>query len=121
MASDHNVRVRFLPGAPGPVALPAGRQVNVRAIKSMYFVYILLSEKDHKYYTGMTNDLERRISQHNVGYSSTRSTKTRGPFKLVFAQECTNRVDARILERSLKSGSGRELRNELLKYTGLGR
>ncbi len=83
----------------------------------MYYVYILLSKKDHKYYTGITNDVERRIQQHTIGYSSTRSTKNRGPFDLVFAQECTDRKEARELERFLKSGIGRELRSELLKYT----
>lgn len=81
----------------------------------MYFVYILLSEKDNKFYTGITNDIERRLKQHNIGYSSTRSTKTRGPFKLVFAQECRDRLEAHELEKFLKSGTGRELRDKLIK------
>ncbi len=82
----------------------------------MYYVYILLSKKDNKYYTGITNDIERRLRQHDIGYSSTRSTKNRGPFRLVFAQECVDRKEARYLEKFLKSGLGRELRDKLLEY-----
>lgn len=83
----------------------------------MYYVYILLSKKDGKYYTGITNDVERRLHQHTIGYSSTRSTKNRGSFELVFVQECIDRGEARKLEKFLKSGVGRELRDELLEYT----
>lgn len=86
----------------------------------MYYVYLLISEKDERFYTGITNNIERRLNQHNIGYSSTRSTKNRGPFKLVFAQECKDRLAARDLEKYLKSGIGREIRAELLKYLNMG-
>ncbi|MBI2086159.1 GIY-YIG nuclease family protein [Candidatus Daviesbacteria bacterium] len=82
----------------------------------MYYVYILLSKKDKKHYTGITNDVDRRLRQHTIGYSSTRSTKNRRPSDLVFDQECTDRKEARELEKLLKSGQGRELREELLEY-----
>lgn len=81
----------------------------------MYFVYIVFSQKDKEFYTGITNNIERRVKQHNIGYSSTRSTKNRGPFVLVFIQECESRIEARELEKFLKSGSGRELRDKLLE------
>ncbi len=81
----------------------------------MYYVYIQRSLKDLRFYTGITDNIGRRLSQHNIGYSSTRSTKNRGPFELVFAQECQDRLKARQLEKLLKSGAGRELRDELLK------
>ena len=80
----------------------------------MYFVYILLSEKDDKFYTGITNNIERRLKQHNKGNKSTRSIINRGPFKLVFAQICDSRENARELEKYFKSGTVRELRNELI-------
>lgn len=83
------------------------------ADRKMYFVYILLSERDSRYYTGITDNLERRINQHNAGIN--RSTKNRGPFKLIFAQECIDRIEARTLEKYFKSGAGRELRDKLLK------
>lgn len=95
---------------------PACRQAGQRLEHPpMYYVYILISKKDEKFYTGITNNLERRIVQHNIGYNATKSTVNRGPFKLLFVQECKNRLEARQLEKFLKSGSGRELRNNLLK------
>lgn len=82
------------------VAPPAGGQVNGR-LQNMYYVYILKSLSDFKYYTGITNNIEIRLRQHNIGYSSTRSTKNRGPFKLIFVQELANRIDAREMEKFL--------------------
>ena len=81
----------------------------------MYYVYVLQSIKDGRFYTGITDNLQRRFKQHNTGNNATPSTLNRGPFKLIFAQECKNRQEARALEKYLKSGSGRELRDELLK------
>jgi putative endonuclease len=34
----------------------------------MYYVYILYSEKDGKFYIGSTPDLQNRITKHNNGY-----------------------------------------------------
>lgn len=81
----------------------------------MYFTYILLSKKDNKYYTGITNNIEERLKKHNHGYKATMSTLKRGPFELVFVQICKDRVEARILEKYLKSGAGRELRDKLFE------
>ena len=81
----------------------------------MYYVYILKSLKDGNFYTGLTNNLDRRIYQHNKGDKSTISTLQRGPFILVFVQECSSRKEARELEKYLKSGAGRELRDKLIK------
>ncbi|MGB5019224.1 MAG: GIY-YIG nuclease family protein, partial [Candidatus Moraniibacteriota bacterium] len=43
----------------------------------MFYVYLLQSEKDDKWYTGCTNDLKKRFSEHNKG--SVFSTKNRVP------------------------------------------
>ena len=80
----------------------------------MYFVYVLQSSKDRKHYTGITNNLERRLNQHNRGNSSTPSTKTRGPFSLIYSEKVANRMVAREREKYLKSGSGREFVKKLI-------
>jgi putative endonuclease len=73
-----------------------------------YFVYILQSSKDNKYYVGMTNDVNRRLKEHNAGLQ--KSTKARRPFKLVYKECCASRKEARIKEKQLKSGYLREAR-----------
>jgi len=66
----------------------------------MYYVYILKSKKDNNFYTGSTNDLERRMQEHNGGLVF--STKSRGPFELVYYEAYKSESDARSREKSLK-------------------
>ena len=66
----------------------------------MYFVYILKSKKDKNYYIGFTNNLERRIKDHNNGLVT--STKTRRPFELIYYEGYKAEKDARHRERNLK-------------------
>ena len=81
----------------------------------MYYVYILLSEKDDKFYTGSTNDLKRRINEHSSGRVG--STKDRLPMKLIYYEACIDGKDARAREKYLKTGMGkRYLRNRLKNY-----
>ena len=65
-----------------------------------YSVYILESESTGKLYIGQTNDLDRRLRQHQRGY--VRSTKRRGPWKLLKRVELESRADAVMLELKLK-------------------
>ncbi|MFZ5803028.1 MAG: GIY-YIG nuclease family protein [Candidatus Omnitrophota bacterium] len=71
-----------------------------------YFVYILRSLKDGRFYTGMTRDLPTRMERHNGGREP--STKSRRPFVLVVSEEIEGREEARIREKYWKSGAGRE-------------
>ena len=81
----------------------------------MYYVYILYSEKDGQFYTGSTNDLKRRMSEHNDGRVI--STENRRPLQLVYYEACLNEVDARAREKYLKSGMGkRYIKNRLKHY-----
>lgn len=47
-----------------------------------YYVYVLRSFKDGNLYIGVTSNLKRRISEHNLGKNI--STRTRRPFELVY-------------------------------------
>jgi len=72
----------------------------------MFYVYVLQSESTKRFYTGFTADLEQRVGQHNSGV--TKSTKNRGPWKLVYTEKYDSRAEAMGRERALKSGKGRE-------------
>ena len=66
----------------------------------MYYVYILKSIKDRKLYIGYTNNLQRRIKEHNSKLNT--STKSRTPFKLVYYEAYHNQQDATKRESNLK-------------------
>ena len=72
----------------------------------MYLVYVLRSEKDGRFYVGMTNDIIRRLKEHNAGKS--KSTKGFTPWILVFTETLPSREEARKREKYLKSGVGKE-------------
>jgi len=81
----------------------------------MYYVYLLLSEVDGNFYTGSTNDLRRRIDEHNNG--SVVSTAKRRPLMLIYYEACMNEMDARKREKYLKSGMGKKyIGNRLKSY-----
>jgi putative endonuclease len=81
----------------------------------MYYVYVLQSELDDRFYTGFTKDLEKRVEEHNSGMSS--STKGRIPLKLVYYEFCLNLKDAMKRERYLKTTWGkRYIKNRISTY-----
>ncbi len=73
-------------------------------INDFYYVYILLSLKDNKFYIGFTTNLEKRLIEHNSGKNT--STRNRTPFKLIYFEGYLNKQDALGREKFLKSGSG---------------
>ncbi|MBL7130458.1 MAG: GIY-YIG nuclease family protein [Candidatus Omnitrophica bacterium] len=48
----------------------------------MFYVYVLQSLKDNKWYTGSTQDISRRLEEHNS--SRVASTRRRVPFKIIY-------------------------------------
>lgn len=81
----------------------------------MYYVYAIQSLKDNKFYTGFTDNLERRIKEHNNKEEP--STKSRAPFRLVYFEGCISKKDALAREKQLKSGRGKKyLRDRLRHY-----
>ena len=81
----------------------------------MYYTYILLSEKDGKFYTGYTKNLELRFEQHNKGLVL--STCERRPLKLIYYEACLNQQDATHREKYLKTFYGKMfIRNRLKSY-----
>ncbi|MDD7888261.1 GIY-YIG nuclease family protein [Flavivirga sp. 57AJ16] len=72
-----------------------------------YYVYILLCS-DKTYYTGMTNNLERRINQHGAGYRKDSYTYSRRPIELKWYLQCTNPSEAIKIEKQIKGWSQRK-------------
>ena len=66
----------------------------------MFFVYILKSLKDGDLYTGSTDNLVKRIEEHNSGRSI--STQSRRPFKCIYFEGYLSEKDARKREHNLK-------------------
>ena len=66
----------------------------------MYFVYLLLC-KDNSIYTGITNDLERRLEQHKTGTAS-RYTRARGVRRLLYSEKQPGRSEALKREAQIK-------------------
>ncbi len=71
-----------------------------------FFVYILKCS-DGSYYTGHTNDLEKRMAEHHAG-SCNGYTASRLPLELVFTHEFDLREKAFYLERQIKGWSRRK-------------
>jgi putative endonuclease len=81
----------------------------------MVYTYVLQSMKDNKFYTGSTNDLRRRIKEHEKG--EVLSTKYRRPFELIYYEACINDYDARLREKYLKTAWGKRcIKNRLKHY-----
>jgi len=66
----------------------------------MYYVYIIKSKKDQSIYMGYTNDLRRRLQEHNN--QENRSTKNKTPWKLIYYEAYQAKADAKYRERNLK-------------------
>ena len=77
----------------------------------MFFVYVLKSLKTGEFYKGITGDPNRRLNEHFRGKVS--STKNKLPLELIYVEICSTRLEARKLEKFLKSGFGREIIGEI--------
>ena len=81
----------------------------------MFYVYILQSAKDKKFYTGYTQNLKLRFEQHSKGL--VKSTKHRRPLKLIYYEACLNQQDATHREKYLKTYHGKMfIKNRLKSY-----
>ena len=79
----------------------------------IYFVYVIKSVFKNYIYVGLTNNIDRRFNQHNLGKEKT--TKPYKPFKLILVEEFNSRPLARKRDIYLKSGCGKEYIKSLIK------
>lgn len=81
----------------------------------IYYIYILLSQKDNKFYTGYTKNLKLRLKQHQE--NKVESTKNRSKLKLIYFEGCLSQKDATHREKYLKTYLGKLfLKNRLKSY-----
>lgn len=74
----------------------------------MYCVYILKCS-DNTLYTGITNDLEKRIKKHNGELAGgAKYTRARRPVELVYSEKCDSKSQALIREREVKKMKRKE-------------
>jgi putative endonuclease len=71
--------------------------------QKIWFVYIAIC-RDDKLYTGISNDVERRIEAHNAG-KGCRFTKYRFPVKLIYKEKCGTKSAARKREIEIQGFS----------------
>ena len=93
---------------------------NIKAVYSAffifimaYFVYILQSEKDGKFYIGSSQNVEKRLAFHNAGLQ--RSTRNRIPFRIVLVETVPSKKEALVREKQIKSYKGGEAFKKLIQ------
>ena len=72
----------------------------------MHYTYMLRC-KDNTYYTGYTNDLEKRVNAHNEGKGA-KYTKGRRPVELVYYEEYEDKHSAMRREWEIKQLARKE-------------
>ena len=78
----------------------------------MYFVYILQSLSSGRRYTGYTNNLKRRLAEHNSG--QTKSLFKHRPLEIIHMEEYSTLNEARSRERQIKNYKSGETFKKLL-------
>ena len=80
----------------------------------MFFVYILKSEKNGKYYVGSTGNLKGRLKKHNSG--EVKSTKGLIPLKIVHVENYSTNNEAKKRESYIKKRKSRKYIESLIKF-----
>ncbi len=79
----------------------------------MFYVYILQSLKNNRYYIGSTNNAERRLAEHNAGINI--STKPYRPWKIVFCQSFESKDTAHKAELKLKKYKSKLILEQVIR------
>jgi len=78
----------------------------------MLYVYILLNEAKTRTYTGVSDDVEQRLKEHNEG--KVKSSRPYRPYRVIYTEEFQTLSEARQKERFYKSTTGRRRLKEML-------
>ena len=80
-----------------------------------HYVYVLRSKRDSKFYIGSTNDLKRRVKEHQHGKNA--STAKRLPLKLIYFEGHLSKEDAVRREKYFKTAKGKTTLRQVLKVS----
>lgn len=80
-----------------------------------HFVYILISDKDKSLYIGISNNVFRRLTEHNAGKSTYTSRKR--PYRLIYYEAFANSQDAYRREGYFKTTKGKKALKLMLRKT----
>ncbi len=78
-----------------------------------WYVYVLQSKKDNQFYIGSTNDVQRRLQQHQRGENV--STAKRLPLELLYFEGHSLKKDALRREKYFKTSKGRTSLRQILR------
>ncbi|MEN9621888.1 MAG: hypothetical protein RLZZ67_322 [Candidatus Parcubacteria bacterium] len=78
-----------------------------KAPTSRYYLYMLVCADD-TLYTGITTDLERRVTEHNTGKAGAKYTRARRPVKMIYSKKYKDRSSASVAEAGMKKLSREE-------------
>lgn len=95
----------------GPMLLRTGRRCESSIMKGI--VYILKSLKNNRFYIGSTNDLRRRLREHQQGKN--KYTKNILPMKPIFTQTYPTLRTARKIEYRLKKLKRKDIIEKIIK------
>ena len=70
----------------------------------MFTTYILQNSNTKRFYIGSTNNLDRRLEEHNRG--QTRSTRQKGEWKIIYKELYRTNIEAKRREKMIKSYKG---------------
>jgi putative endonuclease len=88
----------------------------------MFTVYVLENQNDKSWYIGQTDNLKRRIQEHNTGQGGRTTRMKTGGWKLIYAEAYLDKGDALGREKFLKGGSGRTfLKKQMAHYLATAR
>ena len=82
----------------------------------MVTVYVIESQTDQTWYTGMAKDAQHRLEEHNHGKN--RFTKGHRPWKIIYTEQHPNWEIARKREKYLKTAAGKKWLLKELKKDG---
>ncbi len=84
---------------------------------TMFTVYVLINEQG-KIYIGFSANFEQRLIEHNNLHGKKRGwSRTKGPWKLLYKEEFSNKTEALKREKELKNGKGRDFIHSLILKT----